>query len=80
MEVSSREKAASYATTYVVNNQYTDDITELQERKIEVHTFSKVYLYLHTFLCDQMKGYCHITKFTLEIVPSFVTVYLCAHA
>jgi len=60
-----------------IDNQHTDVNTEVQKCEIQNHTFSTTSYVLVPY---QMEGYPRITKFTLVVLSSFITAYLCEHA
>jgi len=58
-----------------VNDQYLDDLIELQQSQTQQQLFGTTML--SRFWCRQMEGYPLITKIALEISTPFVTKYLC---
>jgi len=60
-----------------VNDQYLDDLIELQQSQIQ-QLFGTTTL--SAFWCCQMEGYPLIAKIAHEILTPFVTRYLCEHA
>ncbi|KAF2347853.1 Ribonuclease H-like domain [Trinorchestia longiramus] len=58
-----------------VNDEYLDEIIELQESQVQQQLFRKTTL--STFWCHQIVAYPLIAKKALEIPIPFVTTYLC---
>ena len=59
----------------VVNEEYLDEIIELQQSQVQQQLFETTML--STFWCHQIVVYSLIAKEALEILIPFVTTYLC---
>jgi hypothetical protein len=58
-----------------VNDEYLDEIIEIQQSQVQQQLFRTTTL--STFWCQQMVTYPVIAKKALEIFIPFVTTYLC---
>ena len=58
-----------------VNDEYLDEIIELQQSQVQLQLFRTTTL--STFWCHQIAAYPLIAKKALEILIPFVTTYLC---
>ena len=67
----------SYDTTTAdINSPYTDDIIELQEKRLKnVTSTQQIFKW-----CQQIESYPLIAKVALEVLMPFFTIYLCEHA
>ncbi|KAF2354067.1 hypothetical protein FHG87_015176 [Trinorchestia longiramus] len=58
-----------------VNDEYLDEIIEIQQTQVQQQLFRTTTL--STFRCQQMVTYPVLAKKALEIFKSFITKYLC---
>ncbi|XP_056138432.1 protein FAM200C-like [Lampris incognitus] len=61
-----------------VNDEYLDEIIELQQSQLQQQLFRTTWF--STFWCHQIAPYPLIAKKALEILTPFVTTYLCAQS